>query len=46
MQIAHAELLNLADERTHGRMRELIEEAGTELADLLEDELERARRRT
>jgi hypothetical protein len=45
MQITHAELLNLADERTHGRMRELIEETGSDLADLLEEELERARRR-
>jgi hypothetical protein len=45
MQIAQAELLNLADERTHGRMRELIEETGSDLADLLQEELERARRR-
>jgi hypothetical protein len=45
MQIAHAELLNLADERTHGRMRELIEETGSDLADLLEEELDRARDR-
>ena len=45
MQIAHAELLNLADERTHGRMRELIEETGSDLADLLEEELHRARNR-
>lgn len=45
MQIVHAELLNLADERTHGRMRELIEETGSELADFLEEELERARGR-
>lgn len=45
IQIAHAELLNLADERTQGRMRELIEETGSELAEFLEDELERARRR-
>ena len=44
IQVAHAELLNLADERTEGRMRELIEETGDELADLLEEELARARR--
>lgn len=44
MQIAHAELLNLADERTHGRMRELIEETGSDLAELLKEELDRARR--
>ena len=45
MQIAHAELLNLADERTDGRMRELIEETASDLADFLSEELERARRR-
>jgi hypothetical protein len=45
MQIAHAELLNLADERTSGRMRELIEQTGGELADILEEELDRARER-
>lgn len=45
MQIAHAELLKLADECTHGRMRELVEETGSELAELLQEELERARRR-
>ena len=44
MQIVHAELLNLADERTHGRMRELIEETGSDLAELLKEELDRARR--
>lgn len=43
--IAYADLLNLADERTHGRMRELIEATGGELAELLEEELEQARRR-
>jgi hypothetical protein len=41
MQIAFADLLNLADERTQGRMRELIEETGGELAELLEEQLER-----
>jgi hypothetical protein len=39
IQIAFADLLNLADERTQGRIRELIEDAGQELADMLEEEL-------
>ncbi len=39
MQIALADPLNFADERTHGRMRELIEDVGGELADLLEEQL-------
>ena len=39
MQIAFADLLNLTDERTQGRIRELIEDAGQELADLLEEEI-------
>jgi hypothetical protein len=43
-QLAMADVLNLADERTHGRMRELIENTGGELAELLEHELERSRR--
>ena len=41
MQIALRDALNLADERTHGRMRELIEDVGGELADLLEEQLTR-----
>ena len=45
MQIAFADLLNLTDERTHGRIRELIEDAGQELADLLEDEIASKRQR-
>jgi hypothetical protein len=43
--IAYADLLNLADERTHGRVRELIEDTGGELAEILEEEMERERRR-
>jgi hypothetical protein len=39
MQVAFADLLNLADERTEGRMRELIEETGGELAAVLEEQL-------
>jgi len=45
MQIAFADLLNLTDERTEGRIRELIEDTGQELADLLEDEIALKRRR-
>lgn len=45
IQIAHAELLNLADERTDGRMRGLIEETGSDLAEILAEELDRARER-
>jgi len=41
LHVAMADLLNLADERTHGRMRELIEETGGELAEMLEQELRR-----
>jgi hypothetical protein len=41
MQIAFADLLNLADERTEGRIRALIEDAGEDLAELLEEELPR-----
>lgn len=40
-----ADILNLADERTHGLMRELVEETGSELAELLEEEMEQRRRR-
>jgi hypothetical protein len=45
IQIAYAELLNLADERTEGRMRELIEDAGSELAAILEEEIAQQGRR-
>lgn len=44
MQIAFADLLNLTDERTEGRIRELIEDTGQELADLLEDDIASKRR--
>lgn len=43
LHIAHADLLNLADERSHGRLRKLVEDTGSELAELLEDELDHAR---
>jgi hypothetical protein len=39
MHTALADLPNLADERSGGRMRELIEDAGDELAELLEEGL-------
>lgn len=45
IQIAFADLLNLADERTHGRIRELIEDAGDDLAQLLEEEIIQPRHR-
>lgn len=45
MHTAFADLLNLADERSSGRMRELIEDTGDELAKLLEEEMEQRRRR-
>jgi len=45
IQVAYAELLNLADERTDGRMRELIEDTGDELAAILEEEISQQRRR-
>jgi hypothetical protein len=41
VQVAFASLLNMADERSQGRIRELIEETGGELAELLEEQLER-----
>jgi hypothetical protein len=41
MHVAFADLLNLADERAEGRMRELIEDTGDELASLLEEQMER-----
>ena len=40
MQIALADALNLADERTEGRMRALIEDTGEQLASMLEDPTE------
>jgi len=43
--IAYTDLLNLTDEQTHGRVRELIEDTGAGLAELLEEEMERERRR-
>jgi len=45
MHIAFADLLNLADERSSGRMRELIEDAGDDLAELLEEKMEQRRPR-
>jgi len=45
VHVAYADLLNLTDEQTHGRVRELIEDAGGGLAELLEAEMERERRR-
>jgi hypothetical protein len=45
IQIAYAEILNLADERTEGRIRELIEDTGDELATILEEEIAQRRRR-
>ncbi len=45
MHTAFADLLNLADERSSGRMRELIEDTGDELAKLLEEEMEQHRPR-
>jgi hypothetical protein len=43
LQVAMADLLNLADERAGGRIRELVEDTGGELAELLEQELDRTR---
>ena len=43
LQLAMADLLNLADERAGGRIRELVEDTGGELAELLEQELDRTR---
>lgn len=40
MHIAYADLLNLADERTEGRLRALIEATGSDLASLLEEQIE------
>jgi hypothetical protein len=45
LQIAMADLLNLADERAGGRIRELVEDTGGDLAELLEQELDQTRRR-
>jgi hypothetical protein len=44
MQIALADALNLADARTQGRLRELIESTGEELAELLEEQLRQPQR--
>ena len=44
MSIAFAELLNLANERSNGRMRALIEETGAELAQILHEHLSTAQR--
>jgi len=43
VHVAYADLLNLVDERTHGRVRGLVEDAASELAELLEEEMEAAR---
>ncbi len=45
VHVAYADLLNLTDEQTHGRVRELIEDTGGGLAEFLEAEMERERRR-
>jgi hypothetical protein len=45
IQIAFADLLNLADERTEGRVRELIESTGQDLADILEEGIAEERNR-
>jgi hypothetical protein len=39
LQVAMADVLNLADERTHGRMSQLIEDTGEDLAELLEEHM-------
>jgi cell shape-determining protein MreC len=44
-EIAFRDLLNLADERSHGQMRALISTTGAALADLLEAQLARAPQR-
>lgn len=41
MHIAMADVLNLTDERTGGRLRELVEDTGRALAQLLDEELSR-----
>ncbi len=45
VHVAYADLLNLTDEQTYGRVRELIEDTGGGLAEFLEAERERERRR-
>jgi hypothetical protein len=45
IQIAFGDLLNLADERADGRLRELIEATGQELAELLEEGIAKKRSR-
>jgi hypothetical protein len=44
MHTAFADLLNMADERSSGRMRELIEHAGDGLAELLEEKMQQRQR--
>lgn len=44
VQVVMADLLNLADEHAGGRIRELVEDTGGELAQLLVQELDRNRR--
>ena len=39
MDIAFVDLLNLADQRTNGRLSELVEQTGQELAELLREQL-------
>jgi len=43
-QIAFREVLNLADERSNGQMRALIEETGAELAQILAEQIGSAQR--
>ena len=45
MHVAMADVLNLTDERTDGRLRELVEGTGWALAQLLDEELSRSRER-
>jgi hypothetical protein len=45
IQIAFADLLNLADERSDGRIRELIEATGQDLAEILEEGIAEKRSR-
>jgi NADP-dependent 3-hydroxy acid dehydrogenase YdfG len=40
MDVAFRELLNFADERSHGQLRILVEQAGEQLADWLSAALE------
>jgi hypothetical protein len=43
IRIAYAEVLNLADERTEGRIRELMEDTGDALAAIREGEIAQRR---